>query len=83
MSSCDEMRQHVEHCIGERLVVGLLRIEPDAAVVAYVELSSAEFLEAKNRRKVVDIGAETGARLAEPKKNGSITATTPACAIVS
>ena len=62
-----EVRQDLHHRLGQRLVVGFLRIEPDAAVVAHAELAGAELLEADDRRQVVDIAADIGARLAEPE----------------
>jgi hypothetical protein len=63
-----EVRQQFEHGLGECLVIGLLRIEPDAAVMADAELSGAEFLEAADGREIIDVTAEIGARLAEPQR---------------
>src|SRR6185503_15007786 len=63
-----EMRKDVHHGLGQRLVVRLLRIEPDAAVMPHAELAGAEFLEANDGGEVVDIAADIGARLAEPER---------------
>src|SRR5215510_132364 len=61
-------RQNLEHRLGKFLIVGLFWIEPDRAVVAKPELTSAEALEATNQGKIVDVTANIGARLAEPKR---------------
>ena len=62
-----EARQDLHHRLGQRLVVRLLGVEADGAVVADAELAGAEPLEADDGGQVVDIGADIGARLAEPE----------------
>jgi hypothetical protein len=59
----EEQRQHVEHLLGERLVVGLLAVEADGAVVLYAELRGAEALPADQARQVIHVGADAGTRL--------------------
>jgi hypothetical protein len=61
-------RQFREHRLGKRLVVGFLWIEPDAAIVMDTELAGAKSFEAEDRRQVVEIAADIGARLAEPER---------------
>jgi hypothetical protein len=62
-----ETRQDFHHGFGQRLVVGLLRVEPDRAIVADAELAGAETLEARDQGQVVAIGLGAGARLTEPE----------------
>ena len=63
-----EARQHVDHRLGQRLVVGFLRIETDRAVVADAELAGAKPLEARDHGEIIDEAADIGARLAEPER---------------
>ena len=60
-------RQDLHHGFGQRLVVRLLRVEPDGAVVADAELAGAKALEAGDERQIIEIGVGAGARLAEPE----------------
>jgi hypothetical protein len=63
-----EARQDGQHRLGERLVVGLLRVQADGAVVLDAELAGPEALPAHQRRQIVDVGVHAGARLTQPER---------------
>ena len=62
-----EARQDLHDAFRQLLVVGFLRVQADRAVMADAELAGAKALEADDVGEVVDIGADIGARLAEPE----------------
>ncbi len=59
--------QDLEDLPREALVVGLLRVEPDGAVVADAELRRAEPLPPDDGGEVVDEGGHVGSRLPQPE----------------
>src|SRR3954454_2538726 len=61
------MGQGVEHGFRQPFIVRFLWVETDAAIVTDTELARTEFLESQDGRKVIDIGAQIGARLTQPK----------------
>src|SRR5580700_342184 len=62
-----ETRQDFHDLFGEALVVGLFAVQADRAVVADAELRGAEAFPADQRGKIIDIGADGSARLANPE----------------
>ena len=63
-----EPRQDLHHRLGQLLVVGLLGVEADRAIVADPELAGAKAFPADDGRQIVDVGADMGARLADPER---------------
>src|SRR5262245_35950121 len=62
-----EARHEREDLLRERLVVGLLGVQPDRAVVVHAELRGAEALPSDQAREVVEVAADLRPRLADPE----------------
>jgi hypothetical protein len=62
-----EVRQHLEHRLGQRFVVSFLGIEANAAIMADAALPGAKFLKPQDGGEIIDIAAEASPRLAQPE----------------